>query len=96
MRGRKYDCSMSPLFPKTGLCSYVHISFLQSESDDNRSIPQPSGSSSSSSIVSDFRHCHSVVPVFYEEQCFCSANSFHNVRKATRDSEKVLELEKVA
>jgi hypothetical protein len=47
------------------LCSYIHISFLQSESNDNGSIPQPSESSSSASMVSYFRQCHSVIPVFY-------------------------------
>jgi len=37
------------LFKNIGLCSYVRISFIQLESDDDGSIPQPSAASSSSS-----------------------------------------------
>jgi hypothetical protein len=43
------------------LCSYLLIPFLQSESDDNRSIAQPSAWFL---MVSYFRQCHSAVPVF--------------------------------
>jgi hypothetical protein len=43
MRGGECECSVSPSLSKNiGLCSYVLISFLQSESDGNGSFPQPS------------------------------------------------------
>jgi len=35
------------------------------------------------SMVSYFRHCHSVVPVLYEENWFCSANNWQHGTNCT-------------
>jgi hypothetical protein len=51
---------VSSLSKNIRLCSYVLISLLQSESDDNGSTPQPS---TWFPMVSYFRQGHSAVPV---------------------------------
>jgi hypothetical protein len=61
MRGEECECSVSALSKNIRLCSYVLISFLRSESDDNGSIPQPSAWLR---MVSYFRQGHNVVPAF--------------------------------
>jgi hypothetical protein len=75
MRGRECSEHVTSLSKHMRLCSYILVSFLQSESDDNRSIPQPSAWFP---VVSYFRECHSVVPIFLEEHCFCSASSWQH------------------
>jgi hypothetical protein len=82
MRGRKCDCNVSPPFPKTYIGFLMSIYHFFCWSPKITSIPQPPGSSSS--VVCYFRQCHSVVLIFYEEQCFCSAYSFLNVLTAAR------------